>query len=80
MLAIGARDVALGVWLLAMVALRAESRLLAASVWSIAIVAGCDALNVGLFTRWQNVMSLGPHIGGLVVLIALGYWLWPKRK
>lgn len=78
LLAIGARDIALGVWLLSLIALGAKGRLLAVSVWSIAIVAAGDALNVGLFTQWQNVQSLVPHVGGFIVLIAAGWWLWSR--
>lgn len=76
LLAIGVRDTALGVWLLAMVALGAERRFIAASLWSIAIVAIGDALNVGIYTHWQNLASLVPHLGGVVVLAGLGWWLW----
>lgn len=78
LLATATRDVALGVGLLSMISLGAERRLLAASVWSISIVAAGDALNVGLYTQWRNPQALGPHVVGIFVLFATGWWLWSR--
>ena len=69
------RDVALGVWLLSLVALDAAPRLLAVSVWSISVVAAGDAVNVGSYTQWQSVQALIPHIVGILVLVAIGWKL-----
>ncbi len=80
LLATGTRDVALGVWLLSLVALGAQNRLLAVSCWSIAIVAVGDALNVGTFTQWQSILVLAPHLLGVVVLLGLGWWHWSLPK
>ena len=80
LLAIGIRDVALGVWLLSMLALGAAPRLLAASLWSISIVAAGDALNVGTYSQWQNFQALVPHVAGIVVLVAIGWRLWRRAQ
>lgn len=74
------RDVALGVWLLSMVVLGASRRLLAAAVWSIAIVAAGDAVNVAYFTEFQNAPILLPHVAGFLVLCITGWVLWAKQQ
>lgn len=76
LMATATRDVALGVWLLSMLALGANGRLLAASLWSIAIVASGDALNVANYTKYQNIQALAPHIAGCVVLCIAGWLYW----
>ncbi len=58
--------------------MNADNRLLAFSLWSIAIVATGDALNVGVYTQGKSPLTLGPHVGGLVVLAVLGWWLWSR--
>lgn len=80
LLATSVRDVALGVWLLSMITLRADRRLLAVSVWSISLVAAGDALNVAVYTQLQNMLSLAPHVGGLLVLGGLGWYLWNRPQ
>ena len=76
LLASATRDVALGIWLLALVRLRAGRRLLASSVFAIALVAAGDATNVAAYAGWQASPALTPHIGGVVVLLVLGLYLW----
>ncbi len=76
LLATGVRDVALGSWLLALVGLGASRKLLAASVFAIAIVAAGDVLNVCAHSDWQLVPAHVGHLGGLVVLLAFGGWMW----
>ncbi len=76
LLATATRDVALGVWLLSMLLLGAERRLLAVALWSIAIVAAGDAGNVGTYTQWKSFQTLAPHIAGFLVLLTAGCWLW----
>jgi Domain of unknown function (DUF4267) len=69
------RDVALGCWLLAMLFLGSSFRILAFSVFSIAVVALGDAINV-LLHAGSSTSSMLVHVGGLVVLVALGLALW----
>ncbi len=78
LLAIATRDVALGVWLLALVAFKAQPRLLAVSLWSIGIVAVGDAINVGIYNQGNNMAPLIPHIAGILVLGLMGGWLWSR--
>jgi hypothetical protein len=68
------RDVALGIWLLALIRLRAGSRLLAASVFAIALVAVGDALNVAV-NAGHVAPALVPHLAGVFVLLVLGLYL-----
>ena len=42
------------------------------------LVAAGDALNVGLYTQWRNPQALGPHVVGIFVLFATGWWLWSR--
>ncbi len=76
LLASATRDVALGIWLLALVRLRAGRRLLASSVFAIALVAAGDATNVAAYMGWQPAPALVLHIGGVFVLLMLGLYLW----
>lgn len=69
------RDVALGCWLLALLFLGSDRRTLAVSVFSIAIVALGDAINVFLHAGSKTAPIL-VHAGGLMVLVALGSLLW----
>jgi hypothetical protein len=79
LVAAATRDLALGVWLLALLALRANRRVLAASVLAIAIVAAGDAANVVAYSGWRGASALVLHMGGLGVLLAVGWWLWQTR-
>ena len=74
LLASATRDVALGIWLLALVRLRPGRRVLASSLSAIALVAAGDAVNVAAYAGWQPALVL--HIGGLFVLLVLGLYLW----
>lgn len=76
LLATATRDVALGSWLLALLGLRADRRLLAASMLVIALVAAGDATNVVMHTGWHDAQALAIHVSGLGLLLALGWWLW----
>ena len=75
LLAAATRDTALGSWLLALLALGAGSRLLAASVFAIALVALGDAATVVAYARSAVTPALVIHLTGLVVLLALGWLL-----
>jgi len=75
LIATASRDVALGVWLLALLALRADSRILAASVGAIAIVAAADTLNVLTSPVARPFPALVGHFGGFLVLLVLVWWL-----
>ncbi|MHB8901857.1 MAG: DUF4267 domain-containing protein [Thermoguttaceae bacterium] len=70
------RDIAMGCWLLALVRLDAGRRTLAASVLAIAIVAVGDAVNVLTHSGGRVPLAIIGHLGGLVVLVSLGAWLW----
>lgn len=78
-LATASRDVALGVWLLALLALKADPRILAASVGAISVVAAADAVNVLTSPVGRPFPALIGHAGGLVVLLVLGWWLWKRE-
>ena len=70
------RDVAIGCLLFALLGLRANSRILAASVFAISVVAAADAANVIAHTGWRGSNAPVIHVGGLCVLLAVGCWLW----
>ena len=76
LLAAATRDVALGVWLLALLAVRVRRRVLAVSVLAIAVVAAGDAANVFVHSGLGSALALGTHLGSLGMLLALGWWLW----
>ena len=76
LLAAATRDVALGSWLLVLLALGVGQRVLAASVLAIAIVAAGDATNVLAHSESRSTLALVGHVGGLGALLALGWWLW----
>jgi hypothetical protein len=76
LLAAATRDVALGAWLLALLAVRVRRRVLAVSVLAIAIVAAGDAANVFMHAGPRGALALGTHLGSLSMLLALGWWLW----
>ena len=76
LLATAARDVALGCWLLAMLGLGVSRRALAASVLAIALVAASDATILATYTGSLATPALAIHVAGLIVLLAVGSWLW----
>jgi len=78
LLASAMRDVALGSFLLAALALRASRRLLAGYVLALAFVAAADATNVAAYTaRHGGAWALVVHVGGFIVLAALA---WSLRR
>ena len=79
LLASGIRDVALGVWLLALVGLGANRRLLAVSLLAIAVVAAGDALVVLLHSGGNGTPALFVHFAGLALLLLLVWLLWRHR-
>jgi hypothetical protein len=76
LLATAARDLALGCWLLAMLGLGVSRRALAASVLAIALVALSDAMVLVTYTGSFATPALAVHVAGLIVLLAVGSWLW----
>lgn len=68
------RDSALGVGLLAALALGAGRRVLAGLLFALAVVAAGDAVNV---VAHRGFTGLAPviHIGSLVGLVVLGVWV-----
>src|SRR5262245_30977063 len=78
LLAAGTRDFALGIWLLALMWLQVSNRVLAASIFSIAVVAAGDAVNVlASGGRWSAALV---HGGSLLILAVLGWRLWVARN
>ena len=76
LLATAARDTALGAILFALIGLDAPRRVLAAFVLGVGLVGACDALTYLAYTAWRGGPALVVHVGGLVVLLAVGLWLW----
>jgi len=70
------RDVALGGVLLGLLYFDVSRRVLATTILAIAFVAACDATTVIVHAGWQRWPSLIAHLGGLVVLLGLGWRLW----
>lgn len=75
LLATATRDVALGVWLLALIALKARRRILAGSMFALGIVAAGDAANVWTNRGGWGEPALIVHLGSLALLLGLGWWL-----
>ncbi len=73
------RDVALGVSLIALVGIGSSLRALSAAVLSLGVVAAGDALNVFLH-RGSVSAAMGLHLFGLLLLMALGWWLQRKPQ
>jgi hypothetical protein len=80
LLATGTRDVAMGCWLLALLRVGAEQRVLAVSILATALVAAGDAANVLTHSGGRGSIALAGHVGSLGVLLAVGVWLWRSRK
>jgi hypothetical protein len=76
LLATATRDVALGALLLALLRADATRRVLATTVLAIAVVAAGDAANVMGHASSQSWPALIVHVGGLVVLLAIGWRMW----
>lgn len=76
LLATATRDAALGSLLLGLLGLGVRRRVLATSLWSIAIVAAGDASNVIVHATSERSLALVTHLGGLAALLGLGWWLW----
>ena len=74
--ATGTRDIAMGCWLLALMRLGAAARVLAASVFAMALVAAGDAANVVAHSGGRGSIALIGHVASLVLLVAVGGWLW----
>ena len=74
------RDVALGGVLLGLLYVGVARRVLATTVLAIAFVAAGDATIVIVQAGWQRWPSLIAHLGGLVVLLALGWRLWQSEQ
>ena len=73
--ATGTRDLAIGAWLLALVALRVRRRVLGASMLVTAVVPVGDALIV-LAAGAQNAAALALHGSAVVFFLVVGAWLW----
>lgn len=80
LLAAAARDSALGLILLALLGLGAGRRVLAAVVLGTALIGACDALNYVTYMAWRGGPALIVHVGGLVVLLVVGAWLWLQES
>jgi hypothetical protein len=72
------RDAALGVGVLAALALGASRRVLAGLVFALAVVAGGDAVNVVAHHGFTGIAPV-IHIGSFVGLVVFGLWVWPRR-
>ena len=79
-IAAGTRDIAMGCWLLALVWLRASARILAASMFAMALVAIGDAANVYLHSGNPRSIVLVGHLGSACALLSVGAWLWSHRE
>lgn len=79
LLAAGVRDAALGIWLLALLWLGADRRMLALSLLSIAVVAAGDAAIVLAHGGDEGTRALLVHVTALSVLLFLSGWLWFTR-
>jgi hypothetical protein len=80
LLAAGVRDVALGIWLLALLRLGAGNRVLAVSLFALGVVAAGDAAIVLANGGSQRGWAMGVHLGGLAVLLVLGRRFWVSRE
>ena len=77
--AAGTRDIAMGLWLLALLGLGASRRDVAASISAMALVAAADAANVYAHSGTRSGMALLAHLGSFVALASVGAWLWSRR-
>jgi hypothetical protein len=80
--ATGIRDVAIGCWLLVLVAIRAGARVLGISITVISLIPIGDAINVWINTRTRSSLALVLHISSVFVFVALGLWILrqPSQK
>lgn len=74
----GLRDIVLGIWLLALIALGVSLRVLGASLLVLALIAAGDIIVVLVSVGTQNLPALGLHGLAIVVFLGLGGW-WFRR-
>ena len=72
------RDVAIGCWFLALLALRVSRQALGASLIVMALIPIGDFVNV-YRNASQSTMALLLHGGSSVVFLAFGVWLWRTK-
>lgn len=80
LLATATRDLALGIWLLSLVVLRVDRRVLAASAFALAVVAAGDVVNVATYSAGRNPSALVVHVAGFSLLAVLGVVLWRRNR
>ncbi|PWT93488.1 MAG: hypothetical protein C5B55_04420 [Blastocatellia bacterium] len=78
LLAAATRDVVFGAWFLVLLLLRANRRLLSASLLILSLVPLCDGVNVLVHSGPRSLLTLIIHFGSLAILILFGGWLWRK--
>lgn len=74
--ATGTRDIAIGTWLLVLLALRVSRRVLGASLLVAALIPVGDALIVYINADTRSDTALVLHSAAVVLFLALGIWLW----
>jgi hypothetical protein len=72
----GLRDLAIGVWLLSLLALRVGPRIVGISVLALALIPLGDAAIVASSDTPRNVIALALHSLSLIVFLFLGWWLY----
>ncbi len=74
--ATGIRDIAIGFWLLVLVAIRAGARVLGISILVGSLIPIGDAINVWINAGTRSPLALALHISSVFLFIALGLWIW----
>ena len=77
-MATATRDVAIGCWFLALLALRVSRQTLGASLIVVALIPIGDFVNV-YSNAGQSTMALLLHGGSSVLFLTLGVWLWRTK-
>jgi Domain of unknown function (DUF4267) len=72
------RDVAIGCWILVLLALRVSRQALGASLIVMALIPIGDFVNV-YSNAGQSTMALLLHGGSSAVFLAFGVWLWRSK-
>ena len=74
--ATGIRDIAIGFWLLVLVAIRAGARVLGISMTVVSLIPIGDAINVWINAGTRSPLALALHISSVFLFVVLGLWIW----
>ncbi|MFN8009134.1 MAG: DUF4267 domain-containing protein [Terriglobia bacterium] len=75
-IAAGLRDLAIGAWLLGLMALRVSPRVLGLSIAVLTLIPIGDAIIVWHISGTSSPLAIGLHLSSAVVLVVLAWRLW----